>query len=483
MSLSKRLLECWAGLRVALFLALAVAASGVLPSALPAQDAAPGKPTSEALEKNEQKLRENREKIEQGKQEREESQQKLLRSQQELEAAREREKALSGEVETLAKERATLNGRLIETARRVQESEARLSLIEDRLAALSKQEAGVRTSIEERRASLAKMLGAMQRMGRQPPPALVTRRDDALKMVRSAMLMASVFPELTSQAETLTAELHELVELAEGIRKQRDNLKSENDKLIAAQGEISGLIAEKKELETARRQKLESVRVAAAQHAKTVTYLGELVQRMDKELAQAGLAAYEAELAAKRERERLAAEKAKRDGQLVEIKPAETEKVAFVNPGRLKPAIAFADSRGKIARPISGREIRRFGGRTDSGDTAKGISIESRENAQIVAPSDGWVAFADEFRTYGQLLIINAGGGYHILLAGMDRIDVSVGQFVLAGEPVAVMGAAGKTSGGSDKKQDPVLYVEFRKDGRPIDPGPWWAKSPERVEG
>lgn len=483
MSRALRLQELSAGLRRTFVLALALAAVGIPPSGLMAQDASPDKPTSEALEKSERTLRENREKIEQGKQERKENQQKLLKSRQELETAREREKTLSGEVEGLAKERAALNEKLVETARRVQESESRLSLIEDRLAALSKQEAGVRASIEERRSSLAKMLGAMQRMGRQPPPALVTRRDDALKMVRSAMLMASVFPELTSQAETLTAELNELVELSESIRKQRDNLKSENDKLIVAQNEISALIAGKKELEQARRDRLEKVRLAAARHAKTVTYLGELVQRMDKELAHAGLAAYEAELAARRERERIAAEKAKRDGQLVEIKPAETKKVAFVNPGRLKPAIPFADSRGKLARPVSGRDIRLYGSRSGTGDTAKGISIGSRENAQVVAPSDGWVAFANEFRTYGQLLIINAGGGYHILLAGMDRIDVSVGQFVLAGEPIAVMGAAGTKSGGSDKKQGPVLYVEFRKDGRPIDPGPWWAKSPERVEG
>jgi septal ring factor EnvC (AmiA/AmiB activator) len=92
------------------------------------------------------------------------------------------------------------------------------------------------------------------------------------------------------------------------------------------------------------------------------------------------------------------------------------------------------------------------------------------------------VAYADKFRTYGQLLIINAGGGYHILLAGMQRIDVNVGQFVLAGEPVAAMGV--KAPGKGDKTGDQqVLYVEFRKDGQPIDPGPWWAKSPERVQG
>lgn len=414
----------------------------------------------------------------------EDARKQLERSQSELEAARQREQELAQDLQRLAKERATLNSNLIETAKRVQESEARLSLVEERLGVLSRQETGVRASIAQRYGSIAKMLGAMQRMGRQPPPAMVTRRDDALQMVRSAMLMASVFPELKSQADVLTAELDKLVQLGAKIKEQRNNLKTENNNLIVAQTRIGGLITEKKALEASRREKLAHVRVAAAQHAKTATYLGELVQRMDKEIAAAGLAAYEAELAAKRAREKAAAEAARRQGQTItELKPADTTKVAFVNPGRLKPAVEFADAKGKLAKPVSGRITRAFGSTNSDGDQSKGLLIASRGAAQVTAPTDGWVAFADEFRTYGQLLIINAGGGYHILLAGMERIDVSVGQFVLAGEPVALMGSAGKKDGSGTSEQGPVLYVEFRKDGRPIDPGPWWAKSPERVEG
>ena len=91
--------------------------------------------------------------------------------------------------------------------------------------------------------------------------------------------------------------------------------------------------------------------------------------------------------------------------------------------------------------------------------------------------------YAGEFRSYGQILIINGGGGYHVLLAGLSQIDVQVGQFVLAGEPIGVMVAAPKTT--STKSQDiaPVLYVEFRKNQRPIDPGPWWAETTRKVAG
>src|SRR5258708_10057667 len=104
------------------------------------------------------------------------------------------------------------------------------------------------------------------------------------------------------------------------------------------------------------------------------------------------------------------------------------------------------------------------------------MSIAASTGRQITAPCDGWVVYAGPFRNYGQLLILNAGGGYHVLLAGMERISVDLGQFVVTGEPVAVMGdgaqsAVDKAGGVSQ----PVLYVELRQDGVPVDPGRSWA--------
>ena len=407
----------------------------------------------------------------------------LRKSKRTLEETRAQEKKVAADLKKLEAERAALNRRLIQTASRVQASEARLSAIEKRLAGLSQQEDQVRASINERHGTLSELLAAMQRIGRQPPPALVTRRNDALKMVRSAMLMASVFPELKFQAEGLSAELDDLVRLGTSIKTQRDNLKKENDKLIAARDRISSLVAERQAMAQTRQTRLSQIREAAARHAKTVTYLGELVKRMDKEIAAAGLAQYEAELAAAKAREQTRLEEAKKLGKsIAERQVRKTEKVALLSPGRLKPDVPFSSRKGALAQPVSGTPMRVFGGRNKFGDRAKGLSIATRDSAQVTSPVDGWVAYADEFRTYGQLLIINAGGGYHILLAGMQRIDVNVGQFVLAGEPVAVMGAS--TPGKGDKASGrQVLYVEFRKDGKPIDPGPWWAKSPERVQG
>ena len=124
--------------------------------------------------------------------------------------------------------------------------------------------------------------------------------------------------------------------------------------------------------------------------------------------------------------------------------------------------------------PASGRRVLKFGEKTQYGSQSKGLVLETRHGGQVVSPCDGWIVYAGEFRSYGQLLIINAGGGYHILLAGLSQIDVQLGQFVLTGEPVGVMSTAGKTTPGKAQDNAPVLYIEFRKDQRPIDPDPWW---------
>ena len=160
-------------------------------------------------------------------------------------------------------------------------------------------------------------------------------------------------------------------------------------------------------------------------------------------------------------------------------------------PGRAQgprpagPAIAFASAKKHLPLPVNGVQNQGIRGFGRARRHEKGLSIATRPGAQITAPCDGWVVYAGPFRNYGQLLILNAGDGYHVLLAGMDRISVDLGQFVVTGEPVAVMGgraqAAAAIATGSGQ---PVLYVEFRKDGTPVDPGPWWAASEsEKVRG
>lgn len=416
---------------------------------------------------------------------REEAQKKLDEATQKLQSSRALEEGLSQDIAALAEARAKLNTELIESGKRVQASEAKLSETEAKLTELTDQVTVIRSSITERKETIVKMLSAMQRIGRTPPPALVTRRDDALAVVRSAMLLAQVFPELKYQADNLSQELDGLVKLETGIREQRDTEKRETDRLAAERGRIDQLLEEKKAKLAKSEVELVATRQAAQQQAAEETELNALITRLDERIAKAEVAQYDAEVAAEtalRAREQSQALATPGSENVIEIKPG-AAKIAFASPSRMKPAMPFETTKGSLPLPAQGKRLKRFGEADGVGGSLKGISLQTRGEARIIAPTDGWVVYAGNFRSYGNLLIINAGGGYHVLLAGMGRIDVSLGQFVLAGEPVAVMGAALQAGQGNNDNSRPVLYVEFRKDGRPIDPGPWWAEASEKVQG
>ena len=416
---------------------------------------------------------------------REEAQKKLNETSQKLQSSRAQEQGLVQGVAELTEARAKLNTELIEAGKQVQASEAKLSETESKLSELTDQVTIIRNSITDRKETIVKMLSAMQRIGRTPPPALVTRRDDALAVVRSAMLLAQVFPELKYEADNLSLELDGLVKLENNIREQRDAQKSETDRLTVERNRIDELLQQKKTQLAQSEADLVTARQIALQQSAEVTELSDLISRLDERMAKAEVAQYDAEVVAEKElraREQSRALATPADEKVIEIKPEET-KVAFASPSRMKPAVPFETARGTLPLPAQGKRLKGFGDADGMGGTLRGISLQTRGEARIIAPTDGWVVYAGPFRSYGQLLIINAGGGYHVLLAGMGRIDVSLGQFVLAGEPVAVMGTSLPAGQGNKDNSRPVLYVEFRKDGRPIDPGPWWAEASEKVQG
>jgi murein hydrolase activator len=382
--------------------------------------------------------------------------------QKELENVQREQQGLETETQSLNEESAKLQARLIESAQKAQQSEKRLSRSEVELESLTKQETQIRVALEESRTTIAQMLGVMQRMGREPPPVMVTERNDALRMVRSAMILSSFFPGFKAEADQLATRLADLNSVINKSRQERTRIADAQADFTRLKADIDKLLAQKREKMQKNWQRLESLKVASTRHSRAVTDLGDLLQRLDAEIGKrSSLAAYETEL--------------KKLGPAIELKP-DIKKAAFVQPGRMKPAIPFEKTKGLLPLPSQGKRTRSFGARDDTGGKSEGISIETRYEAQITAPSDGWVIYAGQFRSYGQLLIINAGGGYHILLAGLDQIYTNVGQFVLAGEPVAAMSKAPPQGANSAQSRNPVLYIEFRKDARPFDPDPWWSE-------
>ena len=378
---------------------------------------------------------------------------------------------LEKEVEALRADRAGLAKTLVETTARAQAAEGRVAALEQRLTLLQSSESAIRRSLDGRRGLIAEVLAALQRIGRRPPPAVLSRPDDILQAVRASILLGAVVPDLRQEIEILATDLTELVRLRDGISSERKALDGELAGLAQERVRLASLVEARKEREATAAKDIETERSAGAKLAAEARSMRDFVERMEKEISAANKAAGAAreamETETREQRERMAA-------------------LAFRDPARLAPKIAFADARGMLPWPAAGSRLRGFGADDGVGGTTRGISLETRANALVSAPSDGWVVYAGPFRSFGQLLILNAGGGYYMLLAGMQRIDVQLNQFVLAGEPVAMMGEtseAAATIVGSGTGQ-PVLYIEFRKDGVSVDPTPWWTKPlGEKVRG
>ncbi|MBV9557995.1 MAG: peptidoglycan DD-metalloendopeptidase family protein [Pseudolabrys sp.] len=375
--------------------------------------------------------------------------------------AAETEAALKREIEQIGADRRKLNQDLIDTATRIRAVEERIAGAEARLKPLDENEQSIRRSLESRRAVIADVLAALQRMGRRPPPALLVSPEDALTAVRIAILLGAVVPDMRSQAEALANDLQQLVTVRNGIEAERARMKTAIASIDAERTRLAALTEERQKQQGEREASLSAERAKAQDLAKQADNVKDLITKLEQRLD--------------------SATKAAREAARSDSRPA---MAALRDPGRLAPAVAFASLRGQIPVPVNGVKIRDFGASDGIGGVEKGISLATRAGAQVTAPTDGWVVYAGPFRSYGQLLILNAGGGYHILLAGMERISVDLGQFVLTGEPVAVMGSASHIAAilatGSSQ---PVLYVEFRKDGIPVDPGPWWASQVEKVRG
>jgi murein hydrolase activator len=399
----------------------------------------------------------------------------IKQREQELEATRAQQKSateaqdrLRAEIAVVGQDRSKLNQQLIDIAAQVRGVETRVGNAEARLRPLDAREQQIRSSLDSRRSEIVEVLAALQRAGRRTPPALLVRPEDALQSLRTAMLLGAVVPELRARAEKLTGDLTEMVTLRKAIATERDRLAADGDKLRSDQTRLAALVDERQRQQSSIERDMEAEGARAITLSRQVDSLQGLIAKMEQDLKSAAKAAETASL----------------QGAPAPLN-GKPNLGGLKDAARLSPAIAFASAKGLFALPVNGVKIRDFGGSDGAGGVEKGISLATRPGSQVTTPCDGWVVYAGPFRSYGQLLILNAGGGYHVLIAGMERISVNIGQFVLTGEPVAIMGTTSQVASIlATNASQPVLYVEFRKDGTPIDPGPWWAANEgEKVRG
>ncbi|PBB26405.1 murein hydrolase activator EnvC [Mesorhizobium sp. WSM4307] len=386
----------------------------------------------------------------------------------EITLSSERLAKLAADIAAVKKDHASITAALIQSAMTEQKLGQDIEDIGAKLEGLKNQQQKIRGSLMARRDVLAEVLGALQRMGLNPPPAILVKPEDALSSVRSAILLGAVVPELRQQTDSLLADLKEQTRVTASIEAERARLTDAVGEQVAEKKRLGMLLEAKQKLEADTQAQMAAEQQRSAQLAAKASSLKDLIASLEAQADKARKAADAAKAAAAGQ---------PGDVQTDSDKTASLASLPVPEGNRLTATAPFSALQGQIALPVTGRIKRRFGADDGNGAVMLGDMLATQSGAIVTAPADGNVLYAGPFRSYGQLLILNAGDGYHVVLAGMSRISVVTGQSVLAGEPVGAMGEArvASTSVSKNGNATPELYVEFRKDGKPVDPTPWWA--------
>ncbi len=369
-----------------------------------------------------------------------------------LKASKEEQRKIEADVEALSLDRGRLNAALLDTTAKLQKIEADRAEATGRLAKAAAEAHALEASFGERRARIAQLLAALQRMTHDAPPAIFVKPDDMAAAVRVAGVVNTLIANVKIESDALSRDFKKASDLQRTIADERERLAASAEELAVDKAQLDALVAARQKALDDRQSALSDERKRVDGLASQASSLQDLIAMMDGDAAADKAAAAV-----------VASRAAGPGGDLA----------------RLKPATPFSNDKGRLPWPVSGTVTKSFGDPDALGGQTKGVSLAAPPGATVSTPADAWVAFAGPYRSYGQLLILNAGEGYYVVLAGMERIEVSVGQFVLAGEPVAIMGSGGARTAGAVAigADQPVLYIEFRKNDTVIDPQPWWAKS------
>ncbi len=349
------------------------------------------------------------------------------RLEQEKQTREQRVKALEQNADNAVKEVNELQQRLVQAAVDRDKAERNVEKSVTKLATLRQQEQIANNQLLARREALENVVVALIAIEQDRPPALAVKPQNATEAARVAILMRLIAPQLNARAQQISSEIGNLRQLRENILMSNDEYRKANTYLQNSKQTIAVLIAQRRLLEVKLRKDAEGEKQVIAQIAAKAQSLRDLISRV---------------------------------GEAVSNMGSNLNGSAF--------ARNFESQKGSLTRPVLGITMQNYGARLSEGGTASGMTIRTRQAAQVMSPYDGKVEFSAPFRSYGKVVIINVGGDYRVVLAGMGEVYVEAGQEILAGEPIGEMAADGRVI--------PDLYVEFRKGNTTFNPSPWFRK-------
>ena len=369
----------------------------------------------------------------------------LDRAKRALERARANPDAPEHGAEAEQRALSALKQQLVTIAASILELEDRLAATEEAIPPLEAEERAVARTLADRRIDAPRLLSALQRLARRPAtpfPVGPGERDD---VIHGRLLLKAAIPVLEAEARGLGAVVRRL----DVLRGRIAGLRGRHGRTVRRLDEERRVLASLVEIRSERLRRLSEAGAGADWGSDASARKIESIEALIERLARA------------RENTRL------RRGDAAGARPQD-------------PAARFAlpATDGDLPRPdtrlpASGPVIVRFGEPAGNGRTAQGATIRTRRSALVVAPARGRAVFAEPFLDYGELLIIDHGEGYHMLLAGLERLDARAGDELVSGEPIGLMG--------SDAGTPHRLYVELRRGGRPVDPLPWLTENSDKV--
>lgn len=344
----------------------------------------------------------------------------------------------------------------VAAAARLRLAESATAEVADRMEMLAERQREVRKRLNARAEAMQPLLPLIERLSLHPAETLLAVPAAPEDTLRGVLVLQGLARQVETEAEALRRDQAALEAASRAVAAEAPRLAAAQAVQAAEAADVDRQIAAAQGM----KRKAETDAETASKRAADEAARAETLRAM--------LSTLEVQRRAEEARAREEAAQAERHKHAAEAQAARERAAALAHPTDVGSIASNAQPKGQLIAPVAGTVVRGWGEQTEAGP-ASGIFYTAPPSARVLAPCGGRVAFADHFRSYGLLLILDCGGGYHAVLAGFDRVDVKAGQPVQAGEPVGVM--AGWEPGGTGRR--PTLYVELRRDGQPVNPAPW----------
>ena len=315
---------------------------------------------------------------------------------------------------------------MVNLAQNILSSENDLKSFEQRISTLELKESILQDKLTQDKTSISKLILALERIERTPPEAMLASPNTPYKMAQSALLMGDILPSISKHATKLRRNLETLQTVKSELQEQTIALTNETEQYKKQQHDLGELIETRQKLYEKTNADLKSQEILIQKFSLQAKNLSDLIEKIEKENRQ--------------EKERHA---------------KNITKLPKVNRAIKKSS--------KMQLPISGIVRIGYKQKDDIGSKSNGLKIEGRSGALVVAPLNGIVQFTGTFKRYGKIIIIEHADGFHSLISGIEKINVSTGSKVNSGEPIAELP-------NSSFNPRPTLYYELRKNGKPTNP-------------